>query len=108
MKHILLQKSLFYSTLYLFWTSKTISHGCKTNIQSKTNHELTVGYVTASLDDIKSLYLECSWIVDLFEISSEVSLMIVLPLDESRNLICKLWVRLVASRSIHRTLVASF
>jgi hypothetical protein len=62
----------------------------------------------ASVNNVLSLDLESSWIVDLLEVSSEVPGVVVLPLDEPTDLVCKLGIRDVVASLVHRPLVAMF
>ena len=64
-------------------------------------------HIAASLHNILWLYLESSRIVDLLRVAREVALMIVLPLDQARDLIGKLGVADVAASLVHRALVAA-
>ena len=63
--------------------------------------------VATALYDVLRLDFEGGRVIDLFEISSEVALMVVLPLDETTNLICELGVADVAPRLIHGALIAA-
>ena len=66
-----------------------------------------MGSVTTALYDILRLDFEGGRVVDLLEITSEVALMIVLPLDETTNLIGELGVADVTPRLIHGALIAA-
>ena len=76
--------------MQLFRAAEAISHSGKTNIEGKADGELTVGDIAASLHDIIILNFKSGWVVNLFKIAGEVALVVVLPLDEARDLIGKL------------------
>ena len=65
-------------------------------------------HITTSLHDVLRLDLECSRVVDLLEITSEVALVVVLPLDQSRDLIGEFRVGNVAPSLVHGALVTAF
>ena len=50
--YILLEQTILYSILKLFWTSKTISHGLQAHIQGQTHHELAIWHKATSLDNV--------------------------------------------------------
>ena len=64
-------------------------------------------HIAASLHNVLWLNLKGSWIVDLLKVTCEVALMIVLPLDQARDLIGKLRVANIAASLVHRALVAA-
>ena len=60
------------------------------------------------MHNVLGLDLECCWIVNLFEVSSEEALMVVLPFDEAGDLIGELRIRYVTTSLVHRALIAAF
>ena len=68
---------------------------------------MAVAHVAASLDYILWLDFKRSRIVNLLEVSGEVALVVVLPLDEATDLVGELRVADVASSLVHGALVAS-
>ena len=63
--------------------------------------------VAAALNNILWLDLEGRWVIDLLEVTCEVALVVILPLDESGDLISELRVGDVAACLVHSALVAS-
>ena len=90
MQDFLLEQGLLDPNLKLLWTTEAIAHGRKADIKSKANHELAVADIAASLDDVLWLNFESSRVIDLLEVASEVSLVVVLPFDQAANLVRKL------------------
>ena len=90
MQYLLLQQASLDSLLDLLRAPEAITHGLQTHIQSQADHELTVRGVAAPMHNVLWLDLKRSWVINLFEIASEISLMVVLPFDESADLICEL------------------
>ena len=107
MQDFLLQETLFDTSLKLLWASKAVTHCREANIKCKTDHELAVAHVATTLDNVLWSDLEGSWVVNLLEITCEVALVVVFPLDQTANLVSKLRVADVAARLVHGTLVAS-
>lgn len=83
MEYLLLEQTLLDSNLKLLWATETVTHRGKSDIQGQAHHKLAMGDVAAALNNVLGLDLESCRIVDLLEVSSEVALMIVLPLDEA-------------------------
>ena len=107
MQNFLLQQAFLNSNLELFWASESIAHCRQAYIQGQADHELTVGGVATTLDDILRLNFEGCWIVDLLEVTGEVALVIILPLDQATDLVCKLGITDVATSLIHCSLVTA-
>lgn len=66
-----------------------------------------MGNVTAPVDHILWLDFKRSRVVNLLEVACEVTLMVVLPLDEARDLVSELGVRDVIASLVHCSLVAT-
>ena len=81
MQNLLLKQALFYTDLKLLRATETVSHGAEAYVESQTNHELALADVATTLNNVLRLDLERCRIIDLLEITREVALMIVLPLD---------------------------
>ena len=107
MQYFLLQQAFLDANLELLRAPKSIAHRREANIESQTHHELAVRHITASLHNILWLDFKGSRIVNLLEITRKVALMIILPLDQARDLIGKLGVTNVAASLVHRALVAA-
>ncbi len=64
--------------------------------------------IATSLHNVLGLDLKCSWVINLLEVTCEITLMVVLPLDESRDLISEFRIGNVASCFIHSSLITAF
>ena len=92
----------------MLWAAEAVTHCRKAHVKCQAHHELTVRYVAAALDNVLGLNLKGCWIVNLFEVSSEEALMVVLPFDKAGDLISELRIRYVTTSLIHRSLIAAF
>ena len=90
MQYLLLQQALLDSNLELLGAAESIAHGREADIEGQADHELAVRDVAATLHDVLRLDLESRRIVDLLEVTGEVALMVVLPLDQAADLVRKL------------------
>ena len=63
--------------------------------------------IAAALNYILRLNLKGSWIIDLLEVTGEVTLMVVFPFYQATNLICELGIANIATCFVHSALVAS-
>ena len=106
-QNLLLQQALLDSNLELLRAAEAIAHGREADIEGQTDHELAVGDVAATLHDVLRLDFKRSRIVNLLEVTGEVALMVVLPLDQAADLIRELRVTHVASSLVHGALVAA-
>ena len=108
MKYLFLKQTLLDTALELLRAAESVTHRRKANIKCQTHHELAMRNITAALDNILRLDLEGCRIVNLFEVSCEKALMVILPFDESGDLVSKLRIRYVATCFVHCALIAAF
>ena len=64
--------------------------------------------IATTLNNVLRLNFKSCWIVNLLEVTSEVSLVVVLPLYQATNLVSKLGIADVTTSLIHSTLVTAF
>ena len=88
----MLQETLFNSDLDVLEIGVRISHGVDSDIESETHHELAVRDKASSIDYVVLGDLKSCRIVDLFKVACKVAKVIVLPFNETRDLVGKLGV----------------
>ena len=82
-----------------------VTHSVVAYIKRQADGLSRILHVASALDDVFRRDIEGGMTVFLFEATSEVALMIVLPLDDSVYLVNKFSRRDALARLVHRTLV---
>lgn len=85
-----------------------IAHGVLTNVKCQADSLSRILHVTSALDYVFGSNIKCSRTVFLLEITTKVSLMIVLPFNDAADLIYKFCSRYALPRLVHCALIGAF
>ena len=107
LQNLFVEKTLLDSHFYQFRTAIAVAHAGESYIKSKANHKLAVRDLAAALHNVFREDLECCWIFNLLKVACDVASMVILPLNQTRDLVHESRVRNVASSLVHGSLVRS-
>ena len=87
--------------------SEVVPHSHVADIENKAYYSLSLSEVTPTLKNVLLGDVKGCWTVNLFERSCEEAEMVVLPLEQSRDLIDEFGVRYVRTCLVHSSLVTA-
>ena len=107
MQDFFLEQVFLYSHLDLIRTAIARAHAGESHIKSNANNKLAVRDIAATLHNVFGEDFEGCWIFSLLKVAREVASMVILPLDQTRDLVHESRVRNISSSLVHGSLVRS-